>query len=527
MPSAGTDREIADGLQTIWTRSRGDIREHVASIERAADSIADGKLAEVERDGAERAAHKLAGTLGMFGLHRGTELARQAEAILSGTASRRDLGSLLSCAEELASTVETGPRRSAGSTEIGSALMLVSADAGLAEQFSAEAAVRGLRAVLAGDAHEARLEILEEVPAAVVVDLKRVEDAEEGLRLIAEIDERSTPLPVLVSGASEDVLDRVQLAGLGTRASYPAATDPGQLIEAVVRELRVGTGRDRAQVLAVDDDPTVLALLERLLEPMDVALETLSDPLQFWERLDASAPDLVIFDVDMPGADGIELCRAMRNDPKVADVPVMFLTGKADAGTVHRMFAAGADDYLSKPIEAVELTTRIGNRLDRARLARRLADTDGLTGLATRRKAEDVLARFLRLADRQDQPLSLAILDIDHFKRVNDTLGHAAGDEVLRRLSRLLLSTFRDEDLAARWGGEEFVVGMYGIDGGDALRRISDLLETFRESGVSFSAGVASFPDDGRDLDALHRAADAALYAAKAAGRDRVLGAGD
>lgn len=132
--------------------------------------------------------------------------------------------------------------------------------------------------------------------------------------------------------------------------------------------------------------------------------------------------------------------------------------------------------------------------------------------------------------------MSFAILDVDHFKEVNDRFGHAAGDEVLRRLAGLLGRTFRSEDIVSRWGGEEFVVGMYGMPRESGVQRLADALEAFRqerivtqrgdEFTVTFSGGVAQFPDDGRDVAALYRAADAALYLAKKHGRDRVLPAG-
>jgi diguanylate cyclase (GGDEF)-like protein len=143
----------------------------------------------------------------------------------------------------------------------------------------------------------------------------------------------------------------------------------------------------------------------------------------------------------------------------------------------------------------------------------------------------------MALSTRYGQPLTLAAIDLDHFKSVNDRHGHAAGDAVLRRLGDLLLRSFRGEDVVGRWGGEEFVVAMYGMAREDAVRRMQDLLAAFGDEtfvsaeGASFtsgfSAGVAIFGDDGRDLPSLHRTADEALYAAKHAGRGRVLTAAD
>jgi diguanylate cyclase (GGDEF)-like protein len=121
------------------------------------------------------------------------------------------------------------------------------------------------------------------------------------------------------------------------------------------------------------------------------------------------------------------------------------------------------------------------SRLEKAQLQKSLAETDLLTGVANRRKAVQVIQYLLRLAMRQGKPVSIAVLDLDHFKQVNDRYGHAAGDEVLRRVGATLLGGFRSEDMVSRWGGEEFVLGLYGMGETDGIRRLGDLLQTVRE----------------------------------------------
>jgi len=144
-----------------------------------------------------------------------------------------------------------------------------------------------------------------------------------------------------------------------------------------------------------------------------------------------------------------------------------------------------------------------------------------------------VLERLFRLAHRQRQPISIAAIDLDHFKDVNDRFGHLAGDGVLRRFAAILAASFRGEDIVARWGGEEFVVGMYSMPSAAAIRRLELALDKLRaerfENGdssysISFSAGVAEFPTDGTDWTTLYRLADDSLARAKAAGRNRVVG---
>jgi diguanylate cyclase (GGDEF)-like protein len=160
------------------------------------------------------------------------------------------------------------------------------------------------------------------------------------------------------------------------------------------------------------------------------------------------------------------------------------------------------------------------------------ADMDVLTGIATRRRGIEGLDRYFRLAQRQRVAMSVAIVDLDHFKMLNDRHGHVIGDIVLRRVAGLLASRFRGEDVVARWGGEEFLIGMYTMSKEGAARRLEQTLETLRREGfeagdervhVTFSAGVAEFPADGDDWPALYRVADAALMNAQRNGRARIV----
>jgi diguanylate cyclase (GGDEF)-like protein len=158
-----------------------------------------------------------------------------------------------------------------------------------------------------------------------------------------------------------------------------------------------------------------------------------------------------------------------------------------------------------------------------------------LTQLANRHKSTEMLTHLLSLARRQRVPFSLVVIDVDYFKQVNDRYGHATGDEVLRRLGAILRRSFRDEDVVARWGGEEFLVGMYGMGSDDGVTRLYRILDTVRQENfaaldgkafsVTFSAGVAEFPLHGLDLQSLYHSSDEALYAAKGAGRARVFAA--
>ena len=238
----------------------------------------------------------------------------------------------------------------------------------------------------------------------------------------------------------------------------------------------------------------------------------------------------------MPEASGIELCRAIRSDPRWSGLPVVFLTSKKDPETIQQLFLAGADDYVSKPLVGDEMVTRVLNRLERTRLLRSSGETDALTGLSNRQQSTRSLGQLLGLAQLHSQSFCLGLIDVDSLAEITQRHGHPAGDKVLRRLAQFLQGVFRSEDVMGRWDGPQFVVGMYGMTKEDGVERLSQLLESmqrevFADAGgiqyqVSCSAGVALYPANGMDLPALSRSAHQALMQAKSLGPNQVLPAG-
>lgn len=550
-PQPGGPAALGAAVAAAWERFRGTILARVDAVEGAAIAVLEGALDAERRRNAEREAHKLAGSVGTFGFAQGSRLAKEIELLLQGSAplGQADALRLTDLAVALRRELEQpaapespppvvattpAPRVNGIPDRPPSLLLVVSGDAELAERVAMEASGRGMRARSVPTVAEARPAIAGETPAVVLLDLT-TDATGMGLELIADLSSRTPRIPVIVVSAHSSFTDRVDVARMGGLGFLQQPVGPSAIVDAVQGVLR--RGRDgRACVLVVDDDAVILAETERVLEAAGVQVRTLTDPLRLWEALEEHAPHVVVLDVDMPGVNGIELCRVMRNDPRWGATPVVFLTSATDSGTVERVFAAGADDFVAKPIVGPELVTRISNRLERVQLHKALADTDPLTGVANRRRSEELMGQLLHLASRQSQPLSLAVIDLDHFKRVNDQWGHGTGDEVLRRVARLLERSFRAEDVVARWGGEEFVVAMFGMDRDDGVQRIAEVLEVLRgerfDTGgegperVTFSGGVAQYPMDGGELQVLYRAADAALYQAKEAGRDRVLPTG-
>jgi diguanylate cyclase (GGDEF)-like protein len=538
------DRLSADAMRTamraIWKRSRDTILERVATLENAAIALAAAQLTDDARRTAERDAHKLAGAVGTFGFWDASAIAREADVLLQGTEriAAADTIRLSALAAQLR-TILQGPLPDGGADisaeppsmdallKAHARLLIVGDDDDLRDRIAAEARSLGINVIGARSADEARAVLAGPVDA-VLLDLTL--DG-VGIPFLEELHVKHALLPVIVVSNDDKFLDRVEAARLGGRGFLQKPVRPSQVID-ILRDSLFVVRSETSTIVAVDDDPALLMLIEALLQPLRARLVTVSDPLRVLHVLAETSPDLVILDVDMPKLNGLELCRVLRNDPRWAAVPVLFLTARSEPEVITHMFECGADDYVAKPVLGPELVARVRNRLERTRMLRLAADVDSLTGVATRRRGIEVLDRFFRLAQRQGQPISVAVIDLDHFKEVNDRFGHLTGDMVLRRVAAILAGCFRGEDVVARWGGEEFLVGMYSMPCDAAARRLEVALTKLRaerfdtlgfDLTMSFSAGVAEFPTDGADWTTLYRVADETLGRAKTAGRNRVM----
>ncbi|WP_290882718.1 response regulator [Fischerella sp.] len=411
-------------------------------------------------------------------------------------------------------------------------LLIVNQDRELVEALVRETNSWGMRTQIAPDAIAAKELIADNDPDVVLLDLCASDSTENALALLAELSARTPPVPVIVLTEQDNLLDRVKVARLGGRAVLQKPVSPIAVLE-TVNQILQRTRSTEAKVMVVDDDPEILNALQTLLPPWGLKVYTLENPLRFLEAIAVAQPELLILDVEMPVISGIELCQVARNEPQWSGLPILFLTAHSDTATRQQIFAAGADDYISKPIVEPELITRIFNRLERSRWLRNLAEIDPLTFVANRRKSTQELNRYLEWSDRHHQPFCFAIADLDNLKQINHQYGHTVGDRVLSQLGELLRQNFHSQDVVGRWGGTEFVVGMAGMSKSDGVRRVLEVLKRLRQIEftatndpkfhATFSAAVVEYPQDGANLQALYQAADAVLGQAKAAGRNRVL----
>jgi two-component system, cell cycle response regulator len=298
------------------------------------------------------------------------------------------------------------------------------------------------------------------------------------------------------------------------------------------------------KILVAEDSGLIRKILEKSLTKWGYEVVPAEDGEQAWAILSgADAPHIALVDWMMPGLDGLEVCKRVRAAGREPYTFIILLTGKDQQQDIVRGLAAGADDYLKKPFDPGELEARIktGRRmvdlqveLIAAREALRdQATTDPLTGLPNRRTLVETLDRELERSRRVEAACAVVFVDLDHFKRVNDTHGHAAGDAVLREAASAMRATLRPYDVVGRFGGEEFVVVLPGCDAAGAQAAAERLRVSIAATAVavgettlrvtcSLGVAVGGAHSEG-DREALLAAADAALYEAKKSGRNRVV----
>lgn len=295
-------------------------------------------------------------------------------------------------------------------------------------------------------------------------------------------------------------------------------------------------------ILVVDDESANIQALGNLLKDeyrIRVA-NSGEKALSLVQDGDQPPPDLILLDIQMPGIDGYEVCRRLKAEPRTSGIAIIFVTARDSANDEEFGLNLGAVDYIAKPFNQAIVRARVNTHMNLKRktdLLEQYALLDGLTGIANRRHFDDVFEKETRRCLREDQPLSVIMMDIDHFKGFNDHYGHGAGDQCLQRVARALGGALaRPADSLYRYGGEEFIALLPGTDADGAhevaerLRATVEALAITHEYSsaaavVTLSLGTATQPPQGGseiDREALLKRADEALYAAKVAGRNRV-----
>ncbi len=367
---------------------------------------------------------------------------------------------------------------------------------------------------------------LQGAPGIVVADISSGDTHLRTLRTSMPL----AKLPLILTSSSAGFADRLRAAKNGATVFLPKPFDFEELVERLGALEETKYERPFRVVIAEDDAP-LASFYQLTLEHAGMETRIVHRPSKLLDTLSGFDPDLIIMDLYMPECTGLDLAQIVRQFPAYTTVPILFLSTESRLDLQLRARHLGADDFLPKPLQPAQLLSAITSRANRYRDLKKLTDRDSLTGLLNHTNILRNLEREISVASRSQQPVAFAMIDIDHFKAVNDTYGHVVGDQVLMRVTHLIRNRLRRVDYVGSYGGEEFAVVMPNTDA-DAAKEVMDKLrEAAREIEhkadnktfhVTFSCGVACYPQFKSGLE-VAEAADEALYKAKHAGRNQVM----
>ena len=490
--------------------------------------------------------HKLAGSAGTFGFHQLGTHARKLEQQVQAWITESDTGTAFSIpgfmeglrqlaadlgTDEAASSsisVDSGPQGSESDSPL---IALVERDPILADYMAHQFESFGFQVqtfqspedFLNSDHGDTELLLLDHRAGASEIITTPTDHWRSMLT--------SVSCPIIFMGGHEDFSVRLEAVRAGAEGYFVKPLNIPRVAAKITRSIR-RRRQGNERVLIIDDDSDLLEHLDHVLTQAGMVVETLEEPSWILDRTSEFQPELVLMDLHMPEVSGDELAAMLRQFDKWNNLPILYLTQEQSQHERTDALMRGGDDFINKPVSDEYLLKTCRNRVRRQRDMLQAISLDGLTGLLRHANIKDALETELRGASRSGNPLSVVMLDIDHFKRVNDTYGHALGDIVISTVGTLLSQHFRRSDRLGRYGGEEFVAVLPNCEADTAMNLVDRLREAFAE--ISFvdrdtsfactlSAGIAdtrTFP--GAAGEQLLEHADGALYRSKQAGRNCV-----
>lgn len=482
--------------------------------------------------------HRLAGSGGSYGYPEVSEIAKGAERYLRQADSPNPeiaadhLGELV---DRLAGAFDAAARQlglplGAGATrEFGWRALVIGPDAPLRAAIMSDLGSQGFLTHADTEVGEPReLKLTERPDLVVLVEHPGGADpygAASAWSGAGPVRPRSI---VLVGSA--DAVDRVRALACGIDAIIPPERVAVDLPTYAKTLARIGSPPPR--VLLVEPDPVQAEQMAKWLEQANARVTRCVDGDAAREALQRESPDLILADTRLPRLDGLSLARLVRQDSRFSLTPIIFITSQDTVADQIEAISAGADHFLSEPVDRELMTHLVINRAERGRRLREMVHRDGLTGLLNHATLMAELEHTVEFARRHGESFAFLMIDVDHFKRINDRYGHLAGDQVLLHVARVFQTTARASDLIGRYGGEEFGVILRRTDAAGAAVLAEKLRKALQDQPARLPAGeaitvkvcmgIAAYPLDGTSAGELVHLADAALYRAKNAGRDRV-----
>lgn len=544
---ADTESSVQEQLALLKASFGSNLTERFGEIRDAAAPLTQptANADETARaiDTLQALAHKLTGSAGTFGFAKVSQVARTLETksgeLKDASISEEDRATLLKRVAELEAAIsESDDAAAEDSVQLPTASAPVSSkDEELAVLYLGDVAdASGMLADRLAEfgfqvRHVSRKEASAvwdpETFAVAIVDLDSAEwrDAPTD-----EIESAARLGNGSIAISSDQSFDRrLSAVRFGFASFLPTPLEVTAVVAAIDRNLTARTP-DPYRILIIDDDMSLAKYVEVVLGGAGMITESITDPFVAMDTIREFCPELILLDLNMPGCSGAELASVIRQQDSLSSVSIVFLSSESDPSRQIAAMHTGGDDFLPKSLRAEHLVSAVEARANRFRQLRSMLVSDSLTGLLNHTATKHQIEVEIGRAKREQSLFCLVLIDIDHFKAVNDTYGHSCGDQVIRSLALLLKQRFRSTDVIGRLGGEEFGLVLSGTGREDALRIVNEVRETFAamrfetDTGsfsATFSAGISSFPEQ-ETVKALSDVADHGLYASKDAGRNRV-----
>jgi diguanylate cyclase (GGDEF)-like protein len=371
-------------------------------------------------------------------------------------------------------------------------------------------------------------------PDVIVMDMIFPDRPLGGSDIVQSIQSgRENPVPTVFISSLGSLANRLSAVRAGSSAYFVKPVNMTELCS-TLSLLTSAEKPEPYRIMIVDDDPQLAEYHALILQEAGMITLTVNDPLQVMSPLFEFQPDLILMDMYMPGCNGMELAKAIRQIGTHFSIPIVYLSSETDTDKQFQAMQTGGDAFLTKPIEPYRLVSSVAVRAERMKIIRSQMVRDSMTGLFNHTATKELLDTAVANAQRKGEEVCFAMIDADMFKTVNDTYGHPIGDRVLIALARLIRQRVRKSDIVGRFGGEEFAVILPGCGISEAVALLNEVRESFaaltfqakdETFSCTFSCGISPLSLYG-DATALNAGADEALYAAKHDGRNKVVAAG-
>ncbi len=553
-------QDIKEQLAQLSAQFGQQLEERVGRISQQWLSALSGDEWRASVDQARREAHTLAGSAGTFGYQTCSKVARQLEKYLQRLLEQEErpgeaqeevfdqtFQKLLEsirvgnepATEPVTQATALQPAGKAQAISIGrnvieeskrtSLIYVVEDEELLATDLSLQLGQFGYKTRCMHSLKELDAALREEMPDVLLMDIE-LPDGSGADYILQRQQDSDCRRPVIFMSAHCDLDNRLKAVRAGADDYLEKPVDIGMLVDRVDSLTNKGK-QDPYRILLVDDTRSMRDFCATTLRDAGMLVKALSGPEKLLQALDEINPDLILLDLHMPKANGLELARVIRQLEGYVTVPIVYFSTDHNLDRQYNSIGIHGDDFLHKPIAPEHLVVTIRGRAQRARKLRSLMHRDSLTGLFNHTTTKEKLENEINRARRTGSSFVYGMIDIDRFKSINDTYGHPVGDRVIKSLSRLLKQRLRKTDIVGRYGGEEFAVIMLDTDIAQAERVCNEVREAFstiqhQADGIRFSAtfscGLAAYPSIS-DGQRLSDSADRALYQAKHNGRNKVV----